>query len=133
MEYVLLLVVVLFLIWKINLANKEAFPQNNERKAEDKPFQEDSPMHCYEGTSQSNVFSSEEKHKAGSSSSLLEDGISGWSDDCNLSRALWDPSCPLYHSLHEEGLSGNDDWSSSSWDTYSYYDSWTSSGSGWDS
>uniref|UniRef100_A0A832GQT6 Uncharacterized protein n=1 Tax=Caldimicrobium thiodismutans TaxID=1653476 RepID=A0A832GQT6_9BACT len=42
-------------------------------------------------------------------------------DDCDLSRALWDPSCPLYSALQDDSddyhSSWDDDWySSSSWD-----------------
>lgn len=43
-------------------------------------------------------------------------------DDCDLSRALWDPSCPLYSALQDDP-----DDSHSSWD-----DDWSISSSPWD-
>lgn len=97
MEAILVLLVLLFLVWKLKRANDQAFDSGQQVNADPSMY-----------------------------------GSTHYEDECSVSRALWDPSCPLYHSLNDDGYfrdcgSSTDDYSGcSSWNSFS------SGSSSWD-
>ncbi|WP_340695950.1 hypothetical protein [Hydrogenobacter thermophilus] len=154
MELLLLILAIVVLLITIRKANDETFADTttpnqdqNSSALDDYTEMEDHTAHqdssFWDSKSGFSLFDEDYWHSIHSYDSIFSH------DDCDLSRALWDPSCPLYWAMHNDsssdwssGLSSNfDDWSSSNWDTSSSsgWDDWSSSNwddwssSGWSS
>ncbi|MEJ5338851.1 MAG: hypothetical protein ACK42C_07860 [Aquificaceae bacterium] len=149
MELILLILAILFLLWRVKSANDEAFPPDYSGgnfygglpsgwSASSDASYKDGGMGRTSGFSTSEgstglLDSYENRERWESSSSLYEDDdhYRRWHEDnCDLSRALWDPSCPMYHVFHHDDHSSSSNWDDS-WSSSSWNDSWSSSG--WDS
>lgn len=145
MELLFLILAIVVLLIAINRANDEAFDDkkntNQDQDSPDSDQHTEMKDHTYHddssfGDSKNSfsMFDEDYWHQTTSHESTFSH------DDCDLSRALWDPTCPLYWAMHHDsssdwssGFSSNfDDWSSSSWDTSSSsgWDDWSSSN--WD-
>ena len=118
MEAILVLLALMFLVWKIKRANDEAFDSGQQMSTKSS-FYEDTQSTWDSGSTYASY------------SSIHHD------DDCDVLRASWDPSCHLYHSSSDYGYiqdcgSSTDYYSScNSWDSSSW-DSSSSSSSSWD-
>ncbi len=134
MEYVVLVLAILFFLWRLNSANDEALEDYEGQKTTDVMSSKPTNPPDYE------YYDSGMGSSAGYESSSFDDHYRRWHDDhCDISRAMWDPSCPMYHVFHHDDWSSSsswdDSWSSSSWDdswSSSSWDSWSGSSS-WDS
>jgi len=132
MEWILLLLAVLFLLWRIKSANDEAFAShvqsgtaNLSEQWEDISPDQASPLHSH------SLLEDENRGMWDSHSSFDYNTTRRWDshDDCDISRAMWDPSCPMYHVFNDRWDSSNNNWwnSSNDWDSGS--SSWNSWGS----
>ncbi len=136
MEWILLLLAVLFLLWKIKDANDEAFSSNVHPGTSNLSEQWKNTTSAHTSSLDSHSPLEDEDRKLWNSHSFLDnDTTRRWDshDDCDISRAMWDPSCPMYHVFNDHWNSSNDSWWSSSndWDSgSSSWDSWGSSS--WD-
>ncbi len=137
MEWIVLLLAVLFLLWKIKDANDEAFSSNVHPGTSNLSEQWENTSSAHTSSLDSHSPLGDEDRRLWDSHSFLDnDTTRRWDshDDCDISRAMWDPSCPMYHVFNDHWNSSNDSWWSSSndWDSgSSSWDSWGSSS--WDS
>jgi len=137
MEWILLLLAVLFLLWKIKDANDEAFSSNVHPGTSNlsEQWENTSSEHTSSLDSHS-PLEDEDRKLRDSHSSFDYNTTRRWDshDDCDISRAMWDPSCPMYHVFNDHWNSSNDSWWNSSNDWSSGSSSWDSWGSSsWDS
>lgn len=138
--YVMIFFVVIIILIFLNLKyNGDFTSQNNESFLHHNKFQSNNFILSRNDDFQYNDFQS---HWTTSEHFYIDDNHKSY--ECDISRSLYDPSCPLYHIFHHDDYLSSDftssnglldsSYSSSDWDSWSSSssDSWSSSTSSWD-